>query len=42
MKFGQLIEYFFPREIFFSKYYAENQAGKLVPVQFLFSKIALY
>ena len=29
MKFGQLIEY--PREIFFFKNYAENEAEKLVP-----------
>ena len=29
MKFGQLIEH--PREKFFFKNYAENEAGKLVP-----------
>ena len=40
MKFGQLIEH--PREIFFSKNYAENEAGKLVPDRFLVFKKALY
>ena len=39
MKFGQLID---PREIFFFKSYAENEAGKLVPDHFLFFKKALY
>ena len=34
MKFGQLIEY--SREIVFFKSYAENDAGELVPVRFLF------
>ena len=34
MKFGQLIEY--SREIFVFKNYAENDAGELVPVRFLF------
>ena len=33
MKLGQLIKY--PREIFFLKDYAENEAGELVPVYFL-------
>ena len=36
MKFGQLIEY--KGEIFFFKNYAENEAGRLVPGLFLFSK----
>ena len=40
MKFVQLIEY--PREIFFFKNYAENKAGELVPVCFLFFKKALH
>ena len=40
MKFGQLIEH--PREIFFFKNYAENEAGKLVPDGFLFLKKALH
>ena len=40
MKFGQLIEY--PKEKFFKKNYAENEAGKLVPEHFLFFKKALY
>ena len=31
-----------PQEIFFFKNYAENEAGKLVPVHFLFFKKALY
>ena len=31
-----------PREIFFFKNYAENEAGKLVPDRFLFFKKALY
>ena len=31
-----------PREIFFFKDYAENEAGKLVPDRFLFLKKALY
>ena len=40
MKFCQLIN--IPREIFFFKSYAENEAGKLVPVRFLFFKKALH
>ena len=40
MEFGHLIEH--PREIFFFKNYAENEAGKLVPVRFLFFKKGLY
>ena len=37
MKFGQLIEYI--REIFLFKNYAENEAGRLVPILFsLFEK----
>ena len=37
MKFGQLIEYI--KEIFLFKNYAENEAGRLVPVLFsLFEK----
>ena len=36
MKFGQLID--IPRQIFFFKNYAENDAGKLVPVPFCFLK----
>ena len=40
MKFAQLIEH--PREIFFFKNYAKNEAGKLVPDRFLFFKKALY
>ena len=40
MKFGQLIEY--PREIFFFKNYAENEAGKLVSDRFLFFEKALH
>ena len=42
MKFGQLIENKIPREIFFFKNYAENEAGKLVPDRFLFFFKALY
>ena len=40
MKFGQLIEY--PKRNIFLKNYVENEAGKLVPVRFLFFKKALY
>ena len=40
MKLGQLMD--IPREIFFFKKYAENEAGKLVPVHFLFFKKTLY
>ena len=41
MKFGQLIKH--PkRNIFLEKYYAENEAGKLLPVRFLFFKKGLY
>ena len=38
MKFGQLIA----RKIFFFKNHAENEAGRLVPILFLFFKKALY
>ena len=40
MKFGQLTEY--PKRNIFLKNYAENEAGELVPVRFLFFKKALY
>ena len=40
MKFGQLIEH--PEQNIFFKIYAENEAGKLVPDQFLFFEKALY
>ena len=40
MKFGQLIEYN-AKNIFF-KTHEENEAGKIVPVLFLFFKKALY
>ena len=41
MKFGQLIKH--PkRNIFLKKYYAENEAGKVLPVRFLFFKKDLY
>ena len=39
-KIGQLIEY--NKRIFFSKSHAENEAGRLVPNLFLFSKTTLY
>ena len=41
MKFGQLIEH--PeKNILFSKNYAENEIGKLVPDRFLCFKKVLY
>ena len=39
MKFGQLIEY--DRRNIFSKNYAENEAGRVVPDLFLFFKKSL-
>ena len=38
MKLGQLLEY--NKRNFFLKYYAENEAGRLVPDIFLFLKKA--
>ena len=40
MEFGQLIN--IPKEIIFFKNYAQHEAGKLVPNNFLFLKKALY
>ena len=40
MKFGQLTEY--PKRNIFLKNYAENEAGELVPVRFLFFKKTLH
>ena len=39
-KFGHFIEY--PERIFFFENYAENEARKLVPENFLFFKKLLY
>ena len=41
MEFGQVIEYS-KRNIFFKKNHAENEAGKLVPDNFLFFLKILY
>ena len=41
MKFAQVIEYD-KINIFFSKNHAENEAERLIPVFFLFSKDAFY